>query len=96
MEVDEDDEETRAINQQRALLVLRQIIDGVYSEDDELTNTDMEVQSQVLDALKIILERSGDSLMAGWDHTITIISSVFESDKAGMDDHDHDLSLIHI
>lgn len=84
MEVAEDDEETKATSQNRAISVLLRLIDGIYAEDGDLTSTDIEIHANVLDALKTILERSGETLLAGWDKTVAIVGSVFESDKTAV------------
>jgi hypothetical protein len=81
-EVSEEDTQLRTIIQCRALTVLPRLVEGIYAEDGELTNTDIDVQIQVLDAVKHILERSGESLVAGWNMILALISSVFDSDKA--------------
>jgi hypothetical protein len=81
-EVAEEEPETRTIIQRRALAVLPLLVEKIYAEDGELTNADIEVQAQTLDALKSILERSGESLVAGWNKILALISSVFDSDKA--------------
>ena len=81
-EVAEEEPETRVIIQSRALAVLPLLVEKIYAEDGELTNADIEVQAQTLDALKSILERSGESLVAGWNKILALISSVFDSEKA--------------
>lgn len=79
-EVSEEPPESRAVIQRRALTVLPQVIEGIYAADGELTTADVEVHAQVLDALKSTLERSGDSIVAGWNKILAIISSAFDSD----------------
>ncbi|KAM0702659.1 hypothetical protein Q7P35_010090 [Cladosporium inversicolor] len=81
-EVAEEETELRATIQRRVLTILPRIVEGIYAEDGELTSADVEVQVQVLDAVKIILERSGESLVAGWNRVLAIISSVFDSENA--------------
>ena len=81
-EVAEEGNELRATIQRRVLTVLPRIVEGIYAEDGELTSTDVEVQVQVLDAVKNILERSGESLVAGWNRVLALISSVFDSENA--------------
>jgi hypothetical protein len=81
-EVAEEDAELRATIQRRVLGMLPRIVEGIYAEDGDLTNTDIEVQIQVLDAVKHILERSGESLVAGWSNILALISSVFDSENA--------------
>jgi hypothetical protein len=80
--VAEEEPETRTVIQRRALAVLPLLVERIYAEDGELTNADIEVQAQTLDALKSILERSGESLVAGWNKILALISSVFDSEKA--------------
>lgn len=77
-EVMEDDVATRIAIQRRTLAVLLRLVDGIYADDGELTSSDIDVQGHVVDALRAILERCGESLVAGWNRTIAIISSVFE------------------
>jgi hypothetical protein len=77
-EVTDDDRSTRAALQRRTLAILLRLIDGIYADDGELTSADVEVQGHVVEALRRILEQSGESLVAGWNRTIAIISSVFE------------------
>lgn len=81
-EVEEEDTQIRNIVQRRALGVLPRVVEGIYAEDGELTTADIEVQVQVLDAVKHILERSGESLVAGWSKILALISSVFDSEAA--------------
>ena len=81
-EVAEEGSETRATIQRRALAVLPLLVETIYAEDGELSNADVEVQAQTLDALKSILERSGESLVAGWNKILALISSVFDSERA--------------
>lgn len=88
--VAEGDDETRAVVQRRALAVLLQLVDGIYAEEDELTSTDLEIQSHVLDALRAILERCGDSLIAGWNKIIAVISSAFERTESAVVEVQHD------
>lgn len=77
-EVMEDETTIRSVIQRRTLAILLRLIDGIYSEDGDLTSSDIDVQGHVVDALRAILERCGESLVAGWNRTIAIISSVFE------------------
>jgi hypothetical protein len=77
-EVSDDEKATRSVIQRRTLAVLLRLIDGIYSEDGDLTSSDVDVQGFVVDALRAILERCGESLVAGWNRTIAILSSVFE------------------
>ncbi|KAK6407815.1 Endocytosis and vacuole integrity protein [Elasticomyces elasticus] len=72
------EEGVRRMVQRRALAVLLHVVDGIYSEDGELTTVDLQMQGHVLDSLRSILERCGDSLVAGWTKTLAIISSAFE------------------
>lgn len=81
-EVAEEEAELRGTIQRRILAVLPRVVEGIYAEDGELTTSDIEVQIQVLDAVKHILERSGESLVAGWNKILALISSVFDSERA--------------
>ncbi|RMY22523.1 hypothetical protein D0866_11920, partial [Hortaea werneckii] len=78
LEVVEESDNVKGAIQRSGLGILLQIVDGIYSEDEELTATDLEIQALVLEALKAILERCGDSLVAGWDKTLAVIGSAFE------------------
>ncbi|RMY59756.1 hypothetical protein D0865_01910 [Hortaea werneckii] len=78
LEVVEESDDVKGAIQRSGLGILLQIVDGIYSEDEELTATDLEIQALVLEALKAILERCGDSLVAGWDKTLAVIGSAFE------------------
>jgi hypothetical protein len=72
----------RAEVQKRALIVLSRLIDEIYLEDGELTSTDLDIQNMVLDSLRAVLERSGESLVAGWDRIITILAGgAFEREE---------------
>lgn len=77
-EVMEDDPEFRSAIQRRTLAVLLRLIDSIYAESDELVTADIEIQGQVVDSLRGILERCGESLVAGWNRTVAVLSSVFE------------------
>lgn len=77
-----EDLEDRALVQRRAVIVLLRIVDEIYNEEDDLTSADLELQNQVLDSLRAILERSGDSLVAGWNRIIGLLSTAFEHDGA--------------
>lgn len=81
-EVSQEAAEERLVTQRRALALLLRVINDIYDEEGELTNVDLEVQSHVINALRSLLERSGDSIVAGWEKIMAIISSVFESDNA--------------
>ncbi|KAK0313150.1 Endocytosis and vacuole integrity protein [Friedmanniomyces endolithicus] len=73
-----EEEAVRVLVQRRAFAVLLQIVDGIYSEDGELTSVDLEMQGRVLEALRSILERCGESLKAGWMKILAVICSAFE------------------
>ncbi|KAH9844609.1 C-terminal region of Mon2 protein [Teratosphaeria destructans] len=77
-EVAEDDEQIRAVIQQRAIGVLVHLVNGLYLGDGDLTSTDLEIQVHVLQALRAILERSGDTVVSGWDETVAILGTAFE------------------
>ncbi|KAK3681519.1 Endocytosis and vacuole integrity protein [Vermiconidia calcicola] len=87
-EVMEDAEVTRSAIQRRTLAILLRLIDGIYSDDGDLSSADIDVQGRVVDALRAILERCGESLVAGWNRTIAIISSVFERSGSPPDRQD--------
>lgn len=77
-EVMEEETDIRSAVQRRTLAVLLRLIDSIYAEDGELTNADVEIQGHIVDALRAILERCGESLIAGWNRTVAVLSSVFE------------------
>ena len=87
-EVSEDEEATRTVIQRRTLAILLRLIDGIYSDDGDLTSSDVDVQGFVVDALRAILERCGESLVAGWNRTMAILSSVFERTGTPPDRYD--------
>ncbi|KAF2862724.1 hypothetical protein K470DRAFT_242662 [Piedraia hortae CBS 480.64] len=79
LEVSEDDEEIRSTVQPRSMAVLLQLIGDLYSEEERPTNEDLSIHAQVLEALKaLILESCGESLIAGWDKVVSVLSSAFE------------------
>lgn len=80
VDVQRDDSEDRTVVQERALVPLLRLLDDIYQADGELTTADLQVQSQVLETLHAILERCGESLIAGWDLIVAIISLTFEHD----------------
>lgn len=65
----------------RVLSALQLVVDSLYEgandPEDELDETDIEVHVVVLDALKSILEQSGDSLQVGWNSVFLLARSVF-------------------
>ncbi|KAK5168053.1 Endocytosis and vacuole integrity protein [Saxophila tyrrhenica] len=77
-EVSEEDAITQKTIQRRTFAILLRLVDGIYADEGELTATDINVQGHVVEALRAILERCGESLVAGWNRAIAIISSVFE------------------
>lgn len=84
----------RASVQRRALDALLRLVDELYLEDGDITPNDLEVQGHVLNALQNILERCGDSLVAGWDRIIAIISTAFECDASPFRDIKDDIVRI--
>lgn len=80
-EVAKEDAAEKASVQRRALGVLLRLVDEIYLEDDTISSNDMEVQAHVLSSLQTILERCGDSLVAGWDRILAIVSVAFESEE---------------
>lgn len=91
-EVMEDEVEARITIQRRTLAVLLRLVDCIYAGDGDVTSSDTDVQGYVLDALQAILERCGESLVAGWNRTIAILSSVFER-RGSPPDRQHDEGL---
>ncbi|KAK4506569.1 hypothetical protein PRZ48_000301 [Zasmidium cellare] len=89
-DVMKEEPDDRAVVQRRALAVLLRLIDEIYTEDSDLTTADLEVQHHVLDSLRAILERCGDSLVAGWNRIVAIISSAFEHEGATTRGNDDD------
>lgn len=71
--------EKRVEVQRRSISILTRLIVGLYDESGaELTSGDLEVQSQVVKALQALLQGHGNSLVAGWNRIVVILSSVFE------------------
>ncbi|KAI5370090.1 Putative protein Mon2, guanine nucleotide exchange factor [Septoria linicola] len=96
--VDEEPDQRAAV-QRRALATLLRIIEEIYLEEGHLSQTDLEVQSYVFESLRAILEMHGDSLVAGWNRVLAIISSAFEHDGAtpgGADDDQVNIDWTHI
>ncbi|KAF2211450.1 hypothetical protein CERZMDRAFT_43037 [Cercospora zeae-maydis SCOH1-5] len=83
-DVVELDPTERASVQERALATLLRIVREIYLEDGDLSSTDLELQSCVFDALRAILEKHGESLVAGWDRLLAVISSAFEHDSTAV------------
>nr|POE71358.1 protein mon2 like [Quercus suber] len=77
-DVAEDDPEDRAVVQRRALAMLWRLVDNIQEVGEEMSPTDLEIQGHVLDALRSLLERSGDSIVAGWNKIVAVISRTFE------------------
>ncbi|KAF7194012.1 Protein MON2-like [Pseudocercospora fuligena] len=81
VDVTQQDPEDRAPMQQRAVAVLLRLDELIYEVPErEISSSDLEVQAQVLGALQTILERCGDSLLAGWHSIVGILASAFEHD----------------
>ncbi len=93
-EASEEEKSTQATIQRRTLAILLRLIDGIYGEDGELSSTDIDIQGHVVEALRTILERCGESLVSGWNRTIAIISSVFE--RSGTPPDRQDDEQVHI
>ncbi|KAK4560388.1 Endocytosis and vacuole integrity protein [Recurvomyces mirabilis] len=74
----DEDTKHRSVVQRRAFVVMLEMIDGIYADDGELTNTDLEVHSHLLEALTQVLDRCGETLAAGWQTIIAILSTAFE------------------
>ena len=89
-EVVDEEAALRSVIQRRTLAILLRLIDGIYSEDGDLTSSDIDVQGFVVDALRAILEKCGESLVAGWNRSIAILSSVFERSGSPPDRYDDD------
>ncbi|EME50376.1 hypothetical protein DOTSEDRAFT_69034 [Dothistroma septosporum NZE10] len=88
-EVAKEDRDDRASVQRRALASLLHLVDEIYLEQSDLSNVDLEVQSQVMECLRTILERGGETLVAGWNRIVAILSVAFEhsgSPNRGPDD----------
>lgn len=68
----------RSSVQRRAFAVLVRLGDEIYTDRSDVTSTDLEIQGHVLDCLQAVLERCGDSLVAGWNRIIAIIGTAFE------------------
>ncbi|OQO12101.1 hypothetical protein B0A48_02740 [Cryoendolithus antarcticus] len=79
-EVASDNVEIRGAIQRRSLAVLLRIAEGIYIEDGELTGTDIDVHLHVLATSKQIVDRCGDTLIAGWEQVFAVIRAAFEND----------------
>lgn len=98
-DVAREEPEDRAPIQRRGLSTLLRIVDEIYLEDGDLSQTDLEVQSYVFDSLRAILEKHGESLVAGWNRVLAIISSAFEHDGVqakAIDNDDINIDWTHI
>ncbi|KAJ8602917.1 hypothetical protein MRB53_042301 [Persea americana] len=93
-EVSQEDEDLRKAIQHRCFSSLLDIINGIYDEDGELTSVDLEIQSHVINCIKTILERSGDSIVSGWDKIIAILSTTFESEKGALVEKDEYVEIV--
>lgn len=80
-EVAEEDVSLRETIQIRVFTVLLRLLDSIYEEDRELTHADIDLQIQLLDAVRNTLENSGESLVAGWNEILALLSSVFDSER---------------
>ncbi len=69
--------------QKRVLSALKTLTMSLYIEGREESPTihavDLEVHRIALEALKAILERSGESLVAGWDLVLDIVMTAFDT-----------------
>nr|OQO27607.1 hypothetical protein B0A51_03596 [Rachicladosporium sp. CCFEE 5018] len=92
-EVASDEAEARGVIQRRSLTVLLRIAEGIYIEDGELTNTDVDVHLHVLATLKDVVDRSGETLTAGWEQVLGVIRTIFENDIAPAHTQDGDNAL---
>jgi hypothetical protein len=71
-----------AMAQNMVLSSLNLLIRRLYEQGDDLTNIDIDIHNKVLDAVRAVLEKSGEALTAGWDTMLAIIGSVFDTDDA--------------
>lgn len=74
------DEDEAVAAQRLALSSLQMLVRQLYAQNDELTSIDIEIHAKVLDAVRSILEKSGEALTAGWDIILAILSSVFDDE----------------
>lgn len=85
-DVSREETEDRGVVQRRGLVVLLRLVDDIAVEQQQhpggaRTPADLDVQNRVLDSLRAVLERSGESLVAGWNRIIAIIiGGAFEHD----------------
>ncbi|KAI9794685.1 MAG: hypothetical protein M1833_007401 [Piccolia ochrophora] len=77
-------EDNRAVIQRRLLTVLHIVIQSLVGSTAErlgsIQSTDLEVQRLTLEALRSILEQSGEAIVAGWETVFSVMTSVFNSD----------------
>jgi hypothetical protein len=72
-----------AMAQTMVLSSLHELVRQVHEQGDDLTNIDIEIHNKILNSVRAVLEKSGESLTAGWDTILAILGSVFEFDNAG-------------
>lgn len=75
-----EEPEDAATAQNMVLSSLHRLVRRLNEQDENLTNADIEIHNKVLDSVRAVLEKSGESLTAGWDTMIAIIGSVFDTD----------------
>lgn len=83
-----EDVEGAATAQKMVLSSLHALIRRLYEQGDDLTNIDIEIHSKVLEAVRAVLEKSGEALAAGWAIILAILGSVFddaEDNEGGID-----------
>jgi hypothetical protein len=89
-----EEADDRAVVQRRALDMLYTLIRELYHSEGDMTSSDLLVQGQVLEAITAVLERCGDSLVAGWNRVVAIISSAFEHEHGLLRGGDDDATTI--
>lgn len=76
-----EEAEDAVLAQKMALSSLRLLIHRLYAQSDDLTSIDIEIHAKALDAVRSILEKSGEALTAGWDTILAILSTVFDDEE---------------
>ena len=61
------------------------LYDEVRSPSKDIQKCNIEIHRTLLEAIRLILERCGDSIESGWDTTFAIITSTFDRSAPGDD-----------
>lgn len=81
LDASEEEGNHRAVVQRRAFSVLVRIVNDIYSSDTAPSAVDLQIHSLALDGVRGMLEQSGESLVAGWNKLVALLSSVFDTEE---------------